>query len=259
MWVPLRLEMQHTSREPRVDCKCMGIQIAVSSTPARPWATTTVPNLPRMDARQEALLDQLHQEGVEFDAARADRRERRRNLEPDSARLLHLLVLATGAKRLLELGSSNGYSTIWLGAAVAANEGGVVSVDLDEGRLVEARANVAAAGLDGTVELRLEDAGAALGKSAQASVDFVFLDAERPDYPAYWADLVRILRPGGLLAVDNVISHADEVADLRTLITADRRVTEALVPTGAGVLLVTRLLRPAGWRRESAVIRGMRG
>jgi predicted O-methyltransferase YrrM len=69
----------------------------------------------------------------------------------------------------------------------------------------------------------------------------VFLDAERPDYPAYWSDLVRVLPPGGLLAVDNVISHADEVADLRTLVSADRRVTEALVATGAGVLLVTKL------------------
>ena len=199
-----------------------------------------------MDARLEALLDQLHLEGVEFDGARADRRERRRNLEPDSARLLHLMVLATGAKRLLELGSSNGYSTIWLADAVAANEGEMVSVDLDPGRLEEARANLTAAGLEATVELRVEDAAMALAGSAESAWDMVFLDAERPEYPAYWADLVRVLRPGALLAVDNVLSHAAEVADLRTLITADRRVTEALVPTGAGVLLVTRLRRPAG-------------
>jgi predicted O-methyltransferase YrrM len=199
-----------------------------------------------MDARLEALLDQLHEDGVAFDAARADRRQRRRNLEPDSARLLHLLALATAAKRLLELGTSNGYSTIWLADAAAANEGEVVSVDLDPGRLEEARANVAAAGLEGTVELRIEDAAAALAGSADGAWDLIFLDAERPAYPGYWANLVRVLRPGGLLAVDNVISHADEVADLRTLVTADRRVSEALVPTGAGLLLVTRLLRPAG-------------
>jgi predicted O-methyltransferase YrrM len=155
-------------------------------------------------------------------------------------------VLATAAKRLLELGSSNGYSTIWLGAAIAANGGEMVSVDLDQGRLDEARANLSTAGLEATVEPRHEDAGAALSGSSEGSWDLVFLDAERSDYPAYWADLVRVLRPGGLLAVDNVISHADEVADLRTLITADRRVTEALVPTGAGVLLVTRLVRPPG-------------
>jgi predicted O-methyltransferase YrrM len=193
-----------------------------------------------MDARLGALLDDLHREGVEHDAPLADRTRRRRNLEPDSARLLHLLALAIGAGRVLELGTSNGYSTIWLAAAVAANDGTMVSVDLDQGRLDEARENVARAGLDATVELRLEDAGAALSASEPASWDMVFLDAERPHYPSYWSDLVRVLPPGGLLAVDNVISHADEVADLRTLVSADRRVTEALVPTGAGVLLVTR-------------------
>jgi predicted O-methyltransferase YrrM len=194
-----------------------------------------------MDARLEALLDDLHREGIEHDTPLADRTRRRRNLEPDSARLLHLLVLATGAGRVLELGTSNGYSTIWLAAAVAANEGTMVSVDLDQGRLAEARENVARAGFGEAVDLRLEDAGDALSGSEPESWDMVFLDAERPSYPAYWSDLVRVLPPGGLLAVDNVISHADEVADFRTLVTADRRVTEALVPTGAGVLLVTRL------------------
>ena len=82
--------------------------------------------------------------------------------------------------------------------------------------------------------------GTALSASDPESWDLVFLDAERPIYPAYWSDLVRVLPPGGLLAVDNALSHADELADFRTLVSADRRVTEALVPTGAGVLLVTR-------------------
>ena len=68
----------------------------------------------------------------------------------------------------------------------------------------------------------------------------IFLDAERPAYTAYWPDLVRALRPGGLLAVDNVISHADELVEFRALVTADDRVSAALVPTGAGALLVVR-------------------
>jgi predicted O-methyltransferase YrrM len=194
-----------------------------------------------MNAQLESLLDDLHREGIEHDAPLPDRTRRRRNLEPDSARLLHLLVLATGAARVLELGTSNGYSTIWLAAAVAANDGTMVSVDLDEGRLGEARENVARAGFGDAVDLRLEDAGDALSASDPESWDLVFLDAERPAYPAYWSDLVRVLPPGGLLAVDNAISHAEELADFRTLVSADRRVTEALVPTGAGLLLVTRL------------------
>jgi predicted O-methyltransferase YrrM len=70
--------------------------------------------------------------------------------------------------------------------------------------------------------------------------DVVFLDAERPAYPGYWPELVRTLAPGGLLAVDNVLSHAGEVEPFRRLVGADERVTQALVPIGAGVLLVVR-------------------
>jgi predicted O-methyltransferase YrrM len=194
-----------------------------------------------MDSQRERLLEELHREGVEHDAVLADRTERRRNLEPESARMLHLLVLATGARRVLELGTSNGYSTIWLAAALAIGDGEMVSVDIDEGRLAGARENIARAGLEATVELRREDAGAALRDSAAGSWDMIFLDAERPAYPEYWPDLVRVLRPGGLLAVDNVLSHPDEVVEFRTAVGADARVTEALVPIGAGVLLVTRL------------------
>ncbi len=194
-----------------------------------------------MNAERSALLDELHRAGVEYDAEKEDRTERRRNLEPDSARLLHLLALTTRARLLLELGSSNGYSTIWLGDAVERNDGRMVSIDLDPGRLDEARSNVARAGLEATVELRLEDAAAALAESDSEAWDAIFLDAERPAYTSYWPDLVRALRPGGLLAVDNVLSHADQVADFRALVDADDRVTEALAPTGAGLLLITRL------------------
>ena len=80
-----------------------------------------------MDARLSGLLDELHRHGVEHDADKADRLERLRNLEPDTAALLALLVRATGARRVLELGTSNGYSTLWLADAVASNEGSLTS------------------------------------------------------------------------------------------------------------------------------------
>jgi predicted O-methyltransferase YrrM len=66
----------------------------------------------------------------------------------------------------------------------------------------------------------------------------IFLDAERPAYCGYWPDLLRVLRPGGLLAVDNVLSHAEEVRAFRTLVEDDDRVLQAVVPVGAGVLLI---------------------
>ncbi len=186
------------------------------------------------------LLDELHRHGVEHDDGRADRLERLRNVEPDTAQLLAVLARATDARALLELGTSNGYSTLWLADAARAVGGRILSVDVDSQRSAQAGENLDRAGLRDVVELRVQDAAVTLLEAADAEWDMIFLDAERPAYPGYWPDLVRVLRPGGLLAIDNVLSHAAEVRDFRELIRSDDRVSEALVPTGAGVLLVVR-------------------
>ena len=193
-----------------------------------------------MNSELASLLDELHRRGREHDAARADRVERWRNLEPDTARLLALLVRVIAPDRLLELGTSNGYSTIWLADAVRGAGGSMTSVEIDAARAEHARTNLRAAGLEDAVELHVGDAGAVLAASRDGEWDFVFLDAERAAYVSYWPDLVRVLRPRGLLAVDNVISHADELIGFRELVAHDERVSEALAPTGAGLLLVVR-------------------
>lgn len=77
-----------------------------------------------------------------------------------------------------------------------------------------------------------------LRESADHCWDMFFLDTERSAYPGYWPHLIRVLRPGGLLAVDNVLSHPEEVTDLRSLVRDDDRVSEAVVSSGAGALLV---------------------
>jgi predicted O-methyltransferase YrrM len=89
-------------------------------------------------------------------------------------------------------------------------------------------------------ELRVEDAAATLARSADGEWGFVFLDAERPAYASYWPELRRALAPSGLLVVDNVLSHADEVAPFRGLVGADAAFVSSVVPIGAGALLVTR-------------------
>jgi predicted O-methyltransferase YrrM len=193
-----------------------------------------------MDERLAALLDELHEHGVEHDADKPDRLDRLRNLEPDSARLLALLLRASGARTVLELGTSNGYSTVWLADAVRATMGRLTSVDLDERRSAEAAGNLTRAGLRACVELRVQDAADALRDSAAEQWDMIFLDAERPAYSSYWPELQRVLRPGGLLAVDNVVSHADQVAEFRTLVARTSGFSEALAPTGAGMLLLVK-------------------
>jgi len=159
-------------------------------------------------------------------------------VEPDTARLMAVLIRATGAAHLLEIGTSNGYSTVWLADAARATGGRLVSVDIDPERTAIARDNLRGAGLEQVVELRTEDAAATLGDLQDAGLDFVFLDSERPAYAGYWPELLRVLRPSGLLVVDNVLSHADEVAELMALVEAEEGVSQAVAPTGAGALIV---------------------
>jgi len=90
------------------------------------------------------------------------------------------------------------------------------------------------------VEQLVADAGRVLADQADASCPLIFLDAERGLYASYWADLLRALTPGGLLVVDNCVSHADQVADFRALVDAEPSVRSALVPIGAGLLLISK-------------------
>jgi predicted O-methyltransferase YrrM len=191
-----------------------------------------------MDESLRLLLEELHADGIEFDADRPDRQQRRRNLEPATAHLLSVMVRATRTRQLLELGTSNGYSTLWLADAVRATGGRVTSVDNDGGRSAQAAANLKRAGLSPWAELWVQDAAEALRESGDEQWDMIFLDAERSEYPAYWDDLQRTLRPGGVLAVDNVLSHPDEVAPFRELVDATGSLTQATIPGGAGLLLV---------------------
>ena len=195
------------------------------------------------DAGRRAFADELYAAGRAHDAAEPDRLRRWRNVEPETAELLGVLVRATRATRVLEIGTSNGYSTIWLGDAVEETGGTVVTLEIDAARGALAAGHVVRAGLEGRVDLRTADAGPALTAFPDAAFDLVFLDAERDAYAGYWPDLVRTLAPSGLLAVDNVISHGGELVEFRAAVDADDRVTQALVPIGAGVLLAVR--RPA--------------
>ncbi len=190
-----------------------------------------------MDATRRRFVDDLYVRSREHDAALADRLERFRNVEPPTAELLGVLIRATGARRILELGTSNGYSTIWLADAAESTGGSVVTVDVDPSRSELARENLRVAGLEPHVELRIEDAAETLARSDDGEWEFVFLDSERPAYPSYLRDLVRTLAPRGLLAIDNVDSHAHELVNFTSLIEAEPALTQTVVPVGAGLRL----------------------
>jgi predicted O-methyltransferase YrrM len=191
-----------------------------------------------MNADRRAFLDELYAHGREHDARHSDRLACLRNVEPETAELLGVLVRALGARRVLEIGTSNGYSTIWLADAALAVGGAVVSLEVEAERTAQALANLTRAGVKGAADLRVQDAADALAGSDDAAWDLIFLDAERPAYVGYWPDLQRVLVPRGLLVVDNALSHAAELVEFSDLVYSTPGITSTLLPVGAGVLLI---------------------
>jgi predicted O-methyltransferase YrrM len=190
-----------------------------------------------MNAARRAFLDELYAHGREHDAAHPDRLQRLRNVEPETAELLGVLVRALGARRVLEIGTSNGYSTLWLADAAQATGGHVESLDIDPRRCDQAQENLGRAGLDGLATCRTASAAQALTEYPDGAWDLIFLDAERAEYASYWPNVRRTLAPGGALAVDNAISHAAELTALNRLLDADPRLTSVLVPIGDGLIV----------------------
>jgi predicted O-methyltransferase YrrM len=193
-----------------------------------------------MDSTRQTFLDELYAHGRAYDEQREDRLQRLRNVEPETAELLGVLVRAMNATRVLEIGTSNGYSTIWLGDAAVAVDGTVLSLEIEAERTAQAQDNLRHAGVADRVELRTQDAAEALRSFADDAFDLVFLDAERPLYAGYWPELIRVMRPNGLLVVDNTLSHAKELVEFSELVYASPEVTSTLVTVGAGVMLIVK-------------------
>ncbi|MFZ0386208.1 MAG: class I SAM-dependent methyltransferase [Solirubrobacteraceae bacterium] len=190
-----------------------------------------------MNPERRAIADEIYALGREFDAQQSNRLARLRNLEPATAQLLAVLIRAAGARRILEVGTSNGYSTLWLTDAAGITGGHVESLDIDPRRSDQACDNIARAGLDGLATCRTVSAAQALTEYPDDAWDLIFLDAERPEYVSYWPNVRRTLAAGGTLAIDNAISHAAELSDVNRLLADDPRLTTVLVPIGDGLLV----------------------
>jgi predicted O-methyltransferase YrrM len=188
----------------------------------------------------DELLSELERFGKANDGANAERPRRMLNITRDTGEFLAVLVRATVARRVLEIGTSNGYSTLWLASAAGAIGGSVTTVELSEYKIGLAIANFARSGLARYITLLHEDAGRVLQRSADGAFDLVFLDSERPEYPGWWPHLKRVLRPGGLLVVDNATSHAAEMAPFVALVAADVSFVTSLVPVGNGEFLAVK-------------------
>jgi predicted O-methyltransferase YrrM len=190
-----------------------------------------------MGPERRAIASEVFAAGRQYDAGQTNRLDRLRNVEPETAELLGVLIRAAQARRVLEVGTSNGHSTLWLADAVESVGGRVQTLDIDPRRTEMARVNLERAGLAAVVDCRTIGAAQALVEYPDDAFDLVFLDAERPEYAGYWTSLRRTLAPGGTIAIDNAISHSSELTAVSRLLESDLGLTSALVPVGAGLIL----------------------
>jgi predicted O-methyltransferase YrrM len=186
------------------------------------------------------LLEKLAALGEQNDARETERPKRMLNITRDTGRLLWIIVRAMGATRILEVGTSNAFSTIWLADAARATGGRVTTLEFNPDKITLARANLATAGLAAVVEI-LEGPAAATLAALPGPYDLVFLDAERPSYPTYLELVVPRLRPGGILVADNVTSHAHELQDYLDRVRSHPQLFAVTVPIGNGESIALKL------------------
>lgn len=175
---------------------------------------------------------------------------------PETGALLHALVRLSGARRVLEIGTAIGYSTVWMATALP-EDGQIISLERDAARAARARAHAEAAGVGGRVHVMIGDASRFLHKVA-GPFDLVFQDGDKPGYVAMIDRLAELLRPGGTLVADNVLWSGavipgftptqprapEETAAIRAFnerMATDPRFSTTWLPVGDGVSISTKV------------------
>jgi len=131
------------------------------------------------------------------------------NVTANQGKFLYLLARIAGARRIPEIGTLGGYSTTWLGRALTAG-GRVITLEYSPVHAETARKNLAAAGLEGIVEIRVGDAASSLQTmidAGEAPFDFIFIDADKVGYPKYLELTLQLSHPGTVIAADNIIRN----------------------------------------------------
>lgn len=195
--------------------------------------------------REPALLKELRAETSKLPGAGMQ-------IGPDQGQFMALLVELTGARQALEVGTFTGYSSIAVARALPP-DGRLIACDISEEFTSIARRYWAKAGVERKIELRLgpalETLDALLAQGREGAFDFAFIDADKPNYSRYYERCLRLLRRGGLLAIDNVLwggSVANPAIDdedtrairaLNDRITSDERVSVSMLALGDGLTL----------------------
>jgi predicted O-methyltransferase YrrM len=175
------------------------------------------------------------------------------DVSPLQGKLLFLIAQIQGARRILEIGTLGGYSTIWLGRALA-EDGRLVTLDLNPKHAAVARANISRAGLAEKAEVIVGPASESLGRLHEVGggpFDLIFIDADKSGYPGYLGWALKLCRPGTVIIGDNVVRRG-EVANAGST-------DEAVRGVQAFIDLVTREPRLAGTVIQTVGAKGYDG
>ncbi len=205
--------------------------------------TRTAYDAPAMSTRTINLTDDVvayvHRYGVREHPVLAALRERtaplpEHNMQigPDQGAFMAMLVRLIGARRILEIGTFTGYSSTAMALAMPP-DGRMLCCDVSREWTDIARRAWADAGVEDRIELRLAPAAETLATLEDDSIDLSFIDADKPNYDAYYEGCLRVVRPGGLILIDNVRA----IRALNAKIAADERVDHVLLPLADGLTM----------------------
>jgi predicted O-methyltransferase YrrM len=182
----------------------------------------------------EKLLQQLEADGLKHDATETEHSRKLLNLERATAEVVALLLRIACVRNLLEIGTSNGYSTVRLASTIGPRGGRLTSIDRDAGKHAMARENLAAVDLLRYVDLVLGDATEVAAR-LPGPFDCAFFDADRLSAPKQLDLLVPKLSLPALLLADNATSHPDQIAGYLARVQVIEGISHTIIPVGKGL------------------------
>lgn len=189
------------------------------------------------------FLSELESFGLENDQGEPDRSRKMLNLERETAQLVSILIRTSHARNILEIGTSNGFGTIWMAAAGGSGVR-VTTIDRNAAKIDMARENLRKTGLLNAVDLRLGDATEVIAR-LPGPFDLVLFDADRISAPEQLRILLPKLTPSALVLADNALSHPQEIAAYLAAMSAMPDFEHTVVPVGKGLSIACRLT-PSG-------------
>ncbi len=182
-----------------------------------------------MEKRLESVLKRIEKFDEEVPTARISR---------SNGEFLRFLVLATKSKKVLELGSSVGYSTIWLASALKETKGHIYTVETSQDRAELAKINFQDSGLGKNIILIEKDALEVMSSWKNGKLDIVFIDAMKRDYLKYYLAAMPLLKKGGIIIADDVIKLKDKMKDFLSYVNNDKSVYALTLDLDDGIMLI---------------------